>query len=220
MSRIPALSVEESDEVSQDDAGWISWFCALKGHEHLAEVEEDYIRDHFNLYGLRGQFASYDQSLEMILSTEAPEEEEFSDPEFLDIYRGAVDLYGLVHARYIVSPRGLQVMREKYLNGIFGCCPRVLCERQPVLPTGTSEALRMGFAKVFCPKCEQIYAPKSRSRELDGAYFGTSFPMVFSQSFPSLVPLDVPKPFVPRVFGFKLHKQKSIVARKLEADDN
>ena len=38
-----------------------------------------------------------------------------------------MDLYGLIHSRFIVSPKGLAIMREKFLNGIFGVCPRVLC---------------------------------------------------------------------------------------------
>ena len=32
--------------------GWIQWYCSLEGHEYLIEVEKDYIRDPFNLYGL------------------------------------------------------------------------------------------------------------------------------------------------------------------------
>ena len=31
---------------------WIQWFCSLEGHEFLAEVDEGFIRDHMNLYGL------------------------------------------------------------------------------------------------------------------------------------------------------------------------
>eukprot|EP00971_Amphidinium_carterae_P201074 3990272-Amphidinium_carterae.1 len=116
---------------------YLRWygFTAVTLYFGQAEVEDDYIRDNFNLYGLRGQFAFYDHSLEMILSTEAPDEadsgallfpvpvlwlspglgevgaasqDDFSDAEFLEIYRSATDLYGLIHARYIVSPRGLQ----------------------------------------------------------------------------------------------------------------
>jgi len=30
-------------------------------------------------------------------------------------------------------------MKEKYLKGAFGVCPRVLCERQHTLPVGMSE---------------------------------------------------------------------------------
>jgi len=34
-----------------------------------------------------------------------------------------MDLYGLIHARFILSPKGLSMMREKYLMGGFGTCP-------------------------------------------------------------------------------------------------
>jgi len=40
-----------------------------------------------------------------------------------------MDLYGLIHARFILSPKGLAMMREKFLMGGFGTCPRVLCKR-------------------------------------------------------------------------------------------
>merc|ERR1712066_23285 len=141
-----------------------------------------------------------------------------ADTEFLEIYRDATDLFTLIHARFIVSPRGLQVMREKFLKSTFGTCPRVHCDRQHVLPVGQSEELRVAKVKIFCPKCEQVYSPKSKFKDLDAAAFGTSFPQIFLQSYPSLVPLEPPRPFVPRVFGFKLHKQKSLIARKLEED--
>ena len=34
--------------------GWIQWFCSLEGHEYMIEIDADYIRDPFNLYGLQG----------------------------------------------------------------------------------------------------------------------------------------------------------------------
>ena len=40
-------------------------------------------------------------------------------------------------------------MKEKFLMGKFGVCPRVLCERQNVLPIGLSEILRTSRVKVF-----------------------------------------------------------------------
>ena len=41
---------------------------------------------------------------------------------FLEVYQAAMDLYGLIHARFILSPRGLAMMREKFLLGAFGMC--------------------------------------------------------------------------------------------------
>ena len=32
--------------------GWIRWFCGLEGHEYLVEIDESYLRDPSNLYGL------------------------------------------------------------------------------------------------------------------------------------------------------------------------
>ena len=50
----------------------------------------------------------------MILDPDSPEEEDLEDQRFLDIYQEAMDLYGLIHARFIVSPKGLAVMKEKF----------------------------------------------------------------------------------------------------------
>lgn len=215
MYRVP---LESDDEDYSADSGWIPWYCSLKGHEVFAEVDEEYIRDNFNLYGLRVRFQHYDHALEMILSSEAPDEEDLADQEFLEIYKDAVNLYGLIHSRYVTSPRGLQVMKEKYLKGAFGTCPRVLCDRQNVLPIGRSEETRVVPVRAFCPKCEQVFTPKSKYKDIDGVFFGSSFPQVFLQSYPSLVPLEIQRPFVPRVFGFKLHNQKSFISKSLEAD--
>ena len=41
------------------------------------------------------------------------------------------------------------MMREKYYQSKFGVCPRVLCERQNVLPIGMSEELRTSRVKVY-----------------------------------------------------------------------
>lgn len=208
-------SIEESDDDEYSgEGGWISWFCGLKGHEIFCEVDEEYVRDNFNLYGLRSKFQFYDHSLEMILSYDVPDEDDLNDPDFLEIYSEATDLYGIIHSRFIISPRGLQLMRDKYVKGEFGYCPRALCDRHHVLPIGLSEDCGQQ-ANVFCPKCEQVYSPKAKWKELDGIYFGTSFPQVFLQTYPTLLPLEPPVPFVPRVFGFRLHKAHSLITRKL-----
>lgn len=47
---------DQHEYESEDDYqanGWIQWFCNLENHRFLIEVEEDYLRDNFNLYGLR-----------------------------------------------------------------------------------------------------------------------------------------------------------------------
>ena len=44
---------EDMFEESESSGGWIQWFCELEGHEFFAEVCDDYVRDSFNLYGLK-----------------------------------------------------------------------------------------------------------------------------------------------------------------------
>lgn len=151
-------------------------------------MDDDFIRDSFNLYGLKSKFnfykysptlIYYSEALEMILSSETPDDDDLEDERFLEIYQEATDLYGLIHARFIMTNRGLMLMKEKYLQGRFGSCPRVLCERQNALPVGMSEDLRTSRVKVFCPRCEEIYIPKKKCPDIDGAYFGCSFPYIF-----------------------------------------
>ena len=99
-------------------------------------------------------------------------------------------------------------MKEKYLAGKFGNCPRVLCERQPVLPIGMSEELRVSRVKVYCPRCQDVYIPKKKSPDVDGAFFGCSFPHILLQSFPDLTPNMGVTVFVPRIFGYRIFKKK------------
>ena len=114
-----------------------------------------------------------------------------------------MDLYGLIHSRFILSPRGLIMMKEKYMLASFGYCPRVLCERQNVLPIGVSEELSTSRVKVYCPRCQDVYIPRQKQIDIDGAYFGTSFPHVFIKQYPELNPQGPPK-FVPKIYGFKI----------------
>ncbi|KAI1792159.1 casein kinase II, regulatory subunit [Ganoderma leucocontextum] len=166
---------------------WISWFLSSKGNEYFCEVEEDYILDRFNLTGLNTEVQHYAQALDMITDN-------LVDEEIQDDLRGNLDLqarllYGLIHARWIVTARGLAKMLEKYKRADFGRCPRVLCQSQPLLPVGLTDVPYEKSVKLYCGRCEDIYSPKSsRHGSIDGAYFGTSFPHLLFLVYPNLIP--------------------------------
>ena len=59
-------------------------------------------------------------------------------------------------------------MYEKYKACEFGRCPRVLCNGQPCLPVGTCDVPRQSTVKIFCPKCQDIYYPRSKYQVTPG----------------------------------------------------
>jgi len=171
----------------------------------FVEVEKSWIEDEFNLYGLSNLISHYDSALDIILDREI--EYELNEQQYDSVQRSAERLYGLIHARFIISQRGLELMRQKYLNVDFGRCPRVYCEGQPALPVGQSDIIKISLAKIICPRCQELYyPPSSKHSQIDGAYFGTTFAHLFLQVYPDLIPPSPKSSYVPRIFGFKIHR--------------
>lgn len=210
------MAYNEDSSASGHDEPWIQWFCGLKGHEMFCQVERAYIEDGFNLYGLRACVSNFSDCLDLILDRIGPED---SDDSHLT--QSACTLYGLIHARYIVTTHGLDSMYNKYAAKEFGTCPLVQCNGQPVLPVGLRDEIGVDTAKIFCPKCKSVYQPppiRSRSGHhssnsggggaVDGAAFGTTFPHLFLMTFNNLVPDPLPpnSAYIPRVFGFRVHQ--------------
>ena len=151
---------DDSTSYSSDEneQSWISWFCALKGNEFFCEVDEEYIQDDFNLSGLSSVIPYYDYALDMILDIESPNGSKLTEQQHELVESAAELLYGLIHARYILSSRGMISMLEKFKQSHFGRCPRIACNNQSCLPVGTSDIFRTATLKIFCPSCQvRIY---------------------------------------------------------------
>merc|ERR1712070_489082 len=101
-------------------------------------------------------------------------------------------------------------MKAKYKAHEFGSCPRTLCEKQTVLPTGLRDTASLSGEnpmKLYCAKCQELYDYNvPGGNYIDGAFFGTTFPHLFFQTYRELRPPPSACKYVPRVFGFKVHK--------------
>jgi len=169
-----------SEASSYADETWTTWFCNLAGNHFFCEIDKSYIEDSFNLFGLKTHMLSkdYAKALDTILDRLAP-----SEAETEELSRSAALLYGLVHARYIITSHGLEAMHRKYLQKGFGECPRMLCRGQPVLPMGFTDDPKHGMVKLFCPKCQDVYSCGPGQRHIDGAFFGPTFPNLFFMTY-------------------------------------
>ncbi|KAF1984763.1 hypothetical protein K402DRAFT_335915 [Aulographum hederae CBS 113979] len=182
---------------------WRDWFISSRGNEYFCEIDEDYLTDRFNLTGLNTEVQYYQYALDLVTDVF---DLDCDDDMREQIEKSARHLYGLVHARYIVTTRGLSKMLDKFKKGEFGKCPRVVCQSHPLLPMGQHDSPNISAVKLYCAKCEDLYNPKSsRHAAIDGAYFGTSFHSILFQVYPAMLPPKSSARYEPRVFGFKVH---------------
>lgn len=132
-------------------------------------------------------------------------------------------LYGLIHARYILTGRGMHRMFDKFQDAEFGTCPRVCCQGQHCLPVGMSDQQRSYPVNVYCPRCQELYYPRSTKQAgLDGAYFGTTFAHMFLLTYPDLIPRRPPtatlnsERYIPKIYGFRIHQDSSYYQLRYE----
>jgi hypothetical protein len=86
------------------------------------------LQDDFNLSGLSSQVPYYDYALDMILDNEISPEVVLTEQQHELLQSAAEMLFGLIHARYIITSRGLATMLEKVMTCDFGKCPRCYCD--------------------------------------------------------------------------------------------
>ena len=210
---------DESDDDSKSDKrfpeverkDWIYWFCRLRGNEFFVEIDSDFIKNEENLVGI-----NCDKFIKILLG-EKPSLKELTSRQNIEDLSEIREIYGLIHKRFINTPLGLGLVREKFLDGVYGYCPRLLCNKQVLLPVGLSEDMRYSQVKVFCPLCQEVYKPRDifygylTGKKVykfdlpDGVFFGTSFPQTFLLNFPDLDPRIInSEKYIPKLYGFRI----------------
>jgi len=152
----------------------------------------------------------------MILEkTDSEEYLKASKAERRSLDQRAAGLYGVLHARFIVTQVGLHRMRKLFRKNYWGLCPRVGCTNQALLPMGIHDKPNRDEVKLYCCSCGLMYGPNYHgSTKIDGAFFGTTFPHLFFMSYPELLPRKQKLLHTtPKIYGFKLHKTWKIECR-------
>mmetsp|Transcript_32388 Transcript_32388/g.78830 ORF Transcript_32388/g.78830 Transcript_32388/m.78830 type:complete len:407 (+) Transcript_32388:1-1221(+) len=196
----PPQDVSDDSGDSEWENSWIYQHTAR--YPFYCEVNPEWIRDTFNLNGLQAAVPHYETCLRRILDYDVGFEK--LPPKRAAELESCCDvLYGLIHSRYILSPEGLDRMRQKYERGDFGSCPRALCRGTRLLPTGIADELRLRPVKTFCPGCRELYHVRVRhAASIDGAYYTRTFPHLFLLKYPHLQPRHEPVKYQPTIFGF------------------
>lgn len=216
---------------------WIRNFLSSRPKDSLLPIPLEYLSDGFNLAQLPPvvehvgmgttkvattnalTFPLYKAALHLIL-----QEHEETAQIPAAVQRAAECLYTLVHARYIISPRGLETVRRVLRDQpIFGRCPRAGCRGMPVLPySERPEYDSACTTKSYCCHCGETFM--NWHSKTNGAAWGPSFCHLLLMTYgkelmQDLYRLQIPPSCIeenlvaPSIFGFKVHAA-SVFARQ------
>lgn len=167
--------------------------------ELFIEVDDDFINNSFNLFGIRKKVGNFNDAYEYIKRRDHGLDQMFVED--------ARRVYGLLHARFLLTRQGLEKMKLKYDdNKSLPQCPRVYCKGCKCLPYGIYEEFGREKVKFFCPSCCDIYNPEKQAHmKIDGSYFGPSWVHIFLQKYANVLTYNEnQRVYVPKIFGFRI----------------
>ena len=103
----------------REEKTWISRFCSRQENCYFCKVDYEFISDSFNLFGINNTVHLYRQALDIILDNNRNTLTDCIDNVFYwvlaefdegELEANAVFVYGLIHARYILTAAGLEAM--------------------------------------------------------------------------------------------------------------
>ncbi|OAG29124.1 casein kinase II subunit beta [Nematocida sp. ERTm5] len=189
------VSSSEEYDTTSSDMDWIDRFVDGFTDQIILRVDQSFIDDPFNLFGISDIIKGYDKAIKAFRG-----EDIYIPPEI------SVSLYYMIHQRYILTKKGLDSMHTVISSGVYGKCPRVICNGYPFLPIGLSEVPHKSNVKLFCNNCKEIYEPRNELSQVDGCAFGSTFPNLFILMYKNLFPKKKQEnqKYIPRIFGFKV----------------
>lgn len=233
---------------------WVRNYLNARPRDALLPVPREYLQDGFNLVQLAPfieRLASLDPTYAQALVQEQQQQQQTGgNTHAYPIFKAALRLllqedetreessssliermtqvlFAMVHARYVVSPRGLDTVRRLLQKSplTYGKCPRVACQGMPLLPTGQTEVPSVNHsptitsttrAKRFCACCGEIYCDETS--QVDECAWGPSFCHLFLLTYGSDLfheflarrrftesAIVATQEAAPSIFGFRLH---------------
>lgn len=237
-ARPVAIHHDEDEEILRGGTSWAQHFCRQPGNEFFCLIPLDYMTDRFNLTNLNEAMDHFQPAWRVITSNRPAMYYATSSTnnlmsgyttgasvaarigarhalpvEMLEL--AAAQLYGLIHARYVLSTDGVLDVLRKYRRKDYGWCPRVYCEQAALLPVGMTDRVNVNTVKMYCASCNDVYEPrKTRHRLIDGAYFGTGLPHMLYMTHPTLRPPRSEKSYHGTLYGFRLAPADMVPADK------
>jgi len=164
-------------------------------------VDETFVNDNFNLYGLSNFVEKYNSVIKFVRGQYFEYPPEMTSNQ---LYYEAEKLYCYIHSRFLLTYSGVRKIRKKYEQGIYGYCPRVSCKKQLLLPIGLSPVFGEQNAKTYCPCCQDLYETDT---VIDGSLFGPYFPHYFIQAFRDEIVFPKAEVFHPTFAGILFEEE-------------
>jgi casein kinase II subunit beta len=185
---------------------WIQWLLKQPGGNLLVQLDLSFIASEAHQPPIKSQFAEGDfkDALSVIMS--------YRDESKTGIDPHARKLYGLLHAAYLLTPKGAQKMLERHQAGTLPKCSRTLCRGFCCFPCALKTDDRDAPVRLFCPNCTDFYKCTDMPDPVfPGCYFGAEWIHRLINEHPEIAP-NAPDVYEPLVYGFHVFLQKSAAA--------
>ena len=190
---------------------WLETFLQKPSSAFFVKIDEDFLFDSFNHFGIRDKMTSFRDASKLLFSNQLPSKESEHD----NVKKKAAVLYGQIHQRFLSTPEGLEKIYKKYRKNIFPKCPRVYCKNVCCLPYGVSDQLGECKLMFYCPGCNDVYKIQMKEFDkVDGAYFGPSYVHILLQKYPDLIPNIKHQRYIPNIFGFRMCNESDVEITK------
>jgi len=186
---------------------WIDSFHRQSIGRIFVKVNEEFINNQFNVFGIKKIAELGDEAYEILKSPLGSIDP--SHKRKRDLENSLRLVYGIIHFRFLQTKIGQDKMHKKLMEKEFPSCPRVFCKDSVCLPYGIDEELGKSTMKWYCPNCCDVYNPDNNElNSLDGAFFGHSWVHMFIGRYPDIISKSIQRVYVPKVYGFRMYREK------------